>query len=425
MSSRLPIVGSLNPAVRRVLLGTSLSAIGNGMVLPLLIVYLGQVRGLGTQVAGLVVAYMALLGLLLLWPSGSLTDRFGPRPVLMGGLVVEGVGVLLLTQVQTAPMAFAVATVIAAGRSFSWSPATALLGRLTSVAERQRAFGIQFMLLNLGIGIGGIVSALVADKESPTSFTVLYLIDGVTFFAYVAVLATMRGVGVGPAGHDESDADARLGRGGYRQVLSDRRLLRFSLMALVLLTCGWGSMDVGLPTMMTVINGLDVAWVAVAFTVNTATIVVFQMLSLRFISGRSRTRMIALVALLWAVAWLVLGASALVPMGASILAACLSTLVFAVGETLMAPIGPSLVNDLAPDHLRGRYNSVQSVVWSVANALGPALAGLLLGAHLVGAWVAVVVGGSLVAALLALSLRRHLTPELDGRPSGASGTMPA
>jgi len=418
----VPTAERLTPAVRRILVGNSLSAVGNGMVLPLLIVYLGQVRGLGVQAAGLVVAYMALVGLVLLWPSGTLVDRIGPRPVLIGGLAIEGVGVLLLTQVTSVPMAFAVATVIAAGRSFSWSPQTALLGRLTPPVGRQRAFGIQFMLMNLGIGVGGIIAALVADVESTSSFTTLYVLDATTFFVYLGVLLTMPGVGVGPAPHDDAGVQPR---GSYREVLADRRLLRFSVMALVLLTCGWGSMDVGLPTIMTVINGLDVSWVAVAFTVNTATIVVMQMLSLRFIRGRSRTRMIALVALLWASAWLILGASSLVPMAASVAAACLSTLVFAIGETLIAPIGPSVINDMAPEHLRGRYNSVHSVVWSIANALGPALAGLLLGSRLVGLWIAVVTGGSLVAAGLALSLRRHLTAELDGRASEPSGTMPA
>jgi len=418
----VPPAERLTPPVRRILLGSSLSAVGNGMVLPLLIVYLGQVRGLGTQAAGFVVAYMALVGLVLLWPSGTLVDRVGPRPVLIGGLAVEGIGVLLLTQVTSVPMAFAVASVLAAGRSFTWSPQAALLGRLTPAAGRQRAFGIQFMLMNLGIGIGGIIAAIVADVESTSSFTTLYVLDAATFFVYLGVLLTMPGVGVGPAQHDDSGP---MSGGSYREVFKDRRLLRYSLMALVLLTCGWGSMDVGLPTIMTVINGLDVSWVAVAFTVNTATIVLMQMVALRFIHGRSRTRLIAVVALLWAAAWLILGMSSIVPMTASIVAACLSTLVFAIGETLIAPIAPSLINDMSPDHLRGRYNSVNSVIWSIANALGPALAGVLLGSQLVGLWVGVVTGGSLLAAVLALSLRRHLSAELDGRTAPASGTMPA
>ncbi|MCX6433442.1 MAG: MFS transporter [Actinobacteria bacterium] len=136
----------LSPVVRRILLGNTLSAIGSGMTVPLLIVYLGQVRGLGTGTAGLVVAYMALVSLLLMPATGILVDRWGPRPVLIGGLVVEAFGVALLARVDSAGSAFAVATIVSLGASFTWSPQSALLGRLTSADERQRVFGIQFML---------------------------------------------------------------------------------------------------------------------------------------------------------------------------------------------------------------------------------------------------------------------------------------
>ena len=99
----------MNPVVRRVLFGNALAAIGSGLTLPLLIVYLGQVRGLGTAVGGFVVAYIALLQLILLPLTGILVDRLGPRPALMGGLLVQGAGVALLTQVDSIATAYAVA----------------------------------------------------------------------------------------------------------------------------------------------------------------------------------------------------------------------------------------------------------------------------------------------------------------------------
>lgn len=411
----------MSPLVRRVLLGNALSAIGSGLTMPLLIVYLGQVRDLGTAVAGLVVAYMAVVSLVLLPLTGISVDRYGPRPILMGGLLVEAAGVALLTQVTSVGSAFAVATVLAIGGSFVWSPQAALLGRLTEPENRQRVFGIQFMLLNLGIGLGGIVAAVVVDVADPGSFTLLYLCDAFTYLLYVGVLVTMRGVGVGPAPREDEDAPS----GGYREVLKDRTLVRVGLLGLVLLTCGYGSLEVGLPVVITVVNGLSISWVAVAFTINTMTIVVMQMLVLRLIQGRSRSRLMALVALLWGASWLILGVTGVLPGALAIVGICLSTIVFAVGETLWSPVVPALVNDLAPEHLRGRYNSVQSLVWGVSNALGPAIAGALLGAGLVGGWVVVVVGGCIVAGLMALRLRRHLTPALDGRTAVNSGTMPA
>ena len=414
----------MSPVVRRVLLGNALSAIGSGLTMPLLIVYLGQVRGLGTAVAGIVVAYVAVVSLILLPLSGAAVDHFGPRPILLGGLLVEATGVALLTQVHSVPTAFIVATVIAVGGSFVWGPQSALLGRLTDPEHRQRVFGIQFMLLNLGIGIGGIIAAVVVRVEQPDTFTVLYLADAATYLLYVAVLLTMPGVGVGPAPTEDGEPAPR---SGYREVVRDRVLVRVAILGLVLLTCGYGSIEVGLPVFITVINGLAVSWVAVAFAVNTFTIVAMQMLSLRMMTGRSRSALMATVAALWAASWLIIGVSGLLPMTAAVVLICLSTFVFAVGETLWAPIAPALINDLAPDHLRGRYNSVQGLVWGISGALGPALAGLLLGADLVALWIGVVVAGCVVAGVLAVQLRGHLTPALDGRlpVEPPSGTMPA
>jgi MFS family permease len=402
----------MNPVVRRVLFGNALAAIGSGLTLPLLIVYLGQVRGLGTAVGGFVVAYIALLQLILLPLTGILVDRLGPRPALMGGLLVQGAGVALLTQVESIASAYAVATVISIGSAFSWGPQSALLGRLTTPEERTRVFGIQFMLLNLGIGIGGVIAATVVVVDQPATFEVLYLADSVTYLLYFLVLATLRGVGVGRAPVDGDGAEAE---GGYREVLRDRRLLRVVALGLVLMTCGYGSLEVGLPIIITVVNGLSVSWVAIAFAVNTATIVIVQLFSLKVITGRSRSRLLAVVAGLWAVSWVMLGLSGALPVTFAVVAICLSTAVFALGETLSAPIMPSLVNDLAPAHLRGRYNAMQSITWGVSGALGPAIAGVMLGAGLEAAWIALVVGGLVLAGVLALRLRRTLTPALDGR----------
>jgi MFS family permease len=155
--------------------------------------------------------------------------------------------------------------------------------------------------------------------------------------------------------------------------------------------------------------------IGVVFFVNTAVIVAAQLLVLRRIEGRSRARLLALVGVLWAGCWLLVGASALVPPAAAVVALMMGAAVFAVGETLWSPVQPALLNDLAPPHLRGRYNAVSSVVWNVGAAIGPLLVGVLLAAGLAVVWVALVVVGCLGAGAIALGLRHLLTPEQDGR----------
>ena len=413
----MPTSPRVPPLARRILLGNGLSAVGSGLTMPLLIVYLGEIRGLGLTIGGLVVAYMAVVSLVVFPLVGWASDRQGPKPVLMAGLVVEAVGVALLGAVASVPSAFLVGTIVALGSAMAWPAQSALLGRVTTQENRQRVFGIQFMLLNLGLGVGGIVSALVVSETDPQTFVWLYLADATAYLAYFAVLLTLPGVGVGRVaeGPLEEGGGSDPRRAGMREVLADRILRRVLLLAVVLLMSGYGALEVGVPIFITVINGFAVSWVGVSFAVNTFTIVAAQLLVLRFIRGRSRSLLILAVAGVWATSWILMGSSLLAQPTLALVLVLIASGIFALGETLWAPVAPSLVNDLAPEHLRGRYNSSMSLVWSLSSIIGPGIAGLMLGAGLEVAWILVLLAGCTVAALMAVGLRRVLTAQLDGR----------
>jgi len=403
----------MTPQARRMLLGVALSALGTGITYPLLVIYLGQVRGLGTTIAGLVVAYTAVVSLLVFPLVGWAADRFGPKPVLMAGLLVEAVGVAMIGTVDSVVRAFMVATVVAVGGAIVWPSQSALLGRVSDPSQRQRVFGIQFMLLNLGLGFGGLVAALSVSITDIETFQILYLIDACTYLLYFAVLVLfLRGFGVGAIAPDEDEAN---GVGGYREVLSDRLLRRVLIMAVVLLMSGYGALEVGMPIFITVINGFDIKWLGVEFAINTFTIVVAQLLVLKAIKGRSRSYLMIAVAGLWSISWLMTGASLLTSSTIALILLISAGAVFALGETLWAPVAPALVNDLAPAHLRGRYNSSMSLVWSLSSILGPGIAGLMLGAGLNWEWIVFLLAGCAIAGAMAYALHRRLTPELDGR----------
>lgn len=411
---RAGVLASLNPSTRRILVGNAISSVGGGLTLPFLVIYLGQVRGLGTGLAGGLVAAMALLGLAFTPGVGTLIDRIGPRPVLMGGLSVLSIAMAALAFAQDLVQVATCIVLMAIGQSASWAPQTALYARLTPVAERQQVFGLQFMLLNLGLGLGGIISAFVVDVVKPETFSLLYLLNAGACLLYVAILVTMRGVGVGPGGEERSvQGDST----GYREVLRDRALRRLAIAACVLLVFGYGSLEVGLPTYLTLIGGLPASSVALAYVANTAVIVLAQLVVIRWIQGRSRSRLAGLVAVMWAIAWLLVGVSISLPPAIAVAVACLGVAVFAFGETIWSPVYPAIVNELASDALRGRYNAVSSWIWGLAGTVGPALAAGLLGIGHPAVWVATVVVGSLAAGVLLTGLRRMLTAQQDGRDS--------
>ena len=59
--------------------------LGATAVLPLLPLYL-KTQGASPSTTGLVMASFFLAGVLLQYPAGRLCDRFGRKPVLIGGL---------------------------------------------------------------------------------------------------------------------------------------------------------------------------------------------------------------------------------------------------------------------------------------------------------------------------------------------------
>ena len=88
---------------------------------------------------------------------------------------------------------------------------------------------------------------------------------------------------------------------------------------------------------------------------------------------------------------------------------------FALGETLLQPTIPALVNDLAPDHLRGRYNALSSGAFQLAAVIAPAVSGLLIGRALGEVYIGLLVVGSLVCGVIAIGrLEGQLDPRVNG-----------
>ncbi|MFG1678462.1 MFS transporter [Micromonospora sp. NPDC049282] len=407
------------PEARRILLGTLLSAVGRGLTLPFLFIYLTDVRGLTDARAGLVIGWFGAVTLALSPLAGTLIDRFGARRVVLPCLVVEAVGTGSLALVDSTASAFGVMTLVAVGSSAIWAGQNTILASLTGDGERQRVFGLNFALLNLGIGIGGLISGAVVDVARPVTFQAIYLLDAVSYLTPALILLTLPHVGhrlatgVGGAGAASS-------AGGYLTVLRDRPFRRLVLFGLVLTTCGYAQIEVGFAAYSVRVVEVTPRVVAWALAANTVMIVLSQLLVIRRMEGRSRTGALAAVGAVFAGAWLVLGAAGVVGGGNALLAALgvvACSAIFGFGETMLSPVMPALTNALATDELRGRYNAMSSMIFGISGVVGPVTAGPLIGAAHGRVWVAVVVGGCLAASLLALSLRPLLSAVQDGRPA--------
>ncbi|MEV6518920.1 MFS transporter [Micromonospora chalcea] len=414
------------PEARRILLGTLFSAVGRGLTLPFLFIYLTDVRGLTDTRAGLVIGWFGAVTLALSPLAGTFIDRFGARRVVLPCLVIEAIGTGSLALVDSTASAFGVMTLVAVGSSAIWAGQNTILASLTGDGERQRVFGLNFALLNLGIGTGGLISGAVVDVARPVTFEAIYLLDAVSYLTPALILLTLPHVGRRPVAAAGAKAAERTG--GYLTVLRDRPFRRLVIFGLVLTTCGYAQIEVGFAAYSVRVVEVTPRVVAWALAANTVMIVLSQLLVIRRLEGRSRTGALAAVGAVFAGAWLVLGAAGVVGSGNALLAALgvvACSAIFGFGETMLSPVMPALTNALATDELRGRYNAMSSMIFGISGVVGPVTAGPLIGAAHGRVWVAVVVGGCLAASVLALSLRPLLTAAQDGRLTATATPEPA
>jgi MFS family permease len=406
VSARL---AALPREARVLLIGVAINAFGAGLALPLLVVYLHDVRGFSLDVVGLMAGTPALVALLLLGPIGVVIDRSGPRRVQVIALGCSVAGLLLLSTAATVPVAFAAMALHGVGMAAFWPANQALVAEVVPSPVRPRYFGISFALLNAGVGVGGVVSAFVASVDDPATFEWLYRVDAVTFLVPIALL-------LGPLRHvgNRSRAHARQ-PGSYRDVVADGMFRRFLVVVFLSAFVGYGVIEAGWTGYAVTVADASTRTIGLAFAANTAVIVALQLVVLRWIEGRRRTTMLAVLSGVWVVAWLMLGAAGLVPGSTvSVLLLIASLGVFGLGETLLSPVVPAITNDLATDELRGRYNAVGSWAFQAAAVSAPAAAGVLLDRGLAGAFIGLIVGGCLVLAVASLRLGRVLPPAANG-----------
>lgn len=403
---------AMGAAMRRIHVGNALSAFGLGFTVPYLYVYVAQVRGLGAMTAGLVLAVFAVAALVVLPFAGRAIVRRGPLPVLLAALVTAALGALSLGIASSAVAVLVSASLLGAGQAVMQPALATMIVDCSSAETRSRAFAMQFFLQNLGLGVGGLIGGHLVDTTSAASFTLLFAIEAAMFLLLVVVMTTVRM----PQAPRIEGAPQASGRGSWKQLLGNRAMVQLCVLGFVLFFACYGQFESGLSAYGVEAAGISTSALGTALAANTLMIVVAQFAVLRFVERRRRSRVIAAVGLIWAVAWAVAGYAGLGHGSQEMAtAAFVSTYaLFGLGEAMLSPTVAPLVADLAPEGMAGQYNSAFALVKQLALAVGPAVGGPL-GASLHAPYIVAFLVFSLGITVLAVRLGRQLT-EMQDQP---------
>ncbi|MDP9221131.1 MAG: MFS transporter [Actinomycetota bacterium] len=398
---------------RLLLLGVAVDALGVGLTLPFAVVYLREVRGIPLSTVGLLLSLPPAVALVLLGPIGLAIDRLGARRVQMTALTFCLLGQVAMVGVRGPATAAAALVLSGIGHAAFFPAIQALVATAIAAEHRQRFYGLSFTLLNAGIGLGGIVSGLVVDVHRAWTFELIYLVDAASYLIPLLLLFfALRGVG-GPVQHVVVDGQASP-VATYAVVLRDKVFRRFLAVTFMGAFIGYAQLEAGWTAFARIVGGVSTREIGLAFAANTAVIVLLQLPVVQRIEGHRRTRLLMVMAGIWASAWALAGVAGLVGGALAAVLLIASAGIFGAGETFQSPVVPAVVNDLASDHLRGRYNAANSVAFQIAAVAGPSVAGLLIAHGLAAAYIVMLLVGCLVLVGLLFLLERRIPAAANG-----------
>jgi len=340
-------------------------------VLPFLAVYLTQGRHLSPATAGVVASLYGAGAAVASALGGYLADHIGRRATMVGALLLGGCGMIALGFAHElyviAPATFAVALL-----GECYRPAMqAAIADLVPPADRVRAFGILYWVINLGFSIGLLLGGVLASR----SFYYLFLGDGLTSIAFAAIVLrfvpeTRPALPHAAHGAEAAHEPRKSFVDGFLAPYRDGPFAVFVLLSVLTLLVFMQHVA-ALPIQMAA-GGVSRVWLGFVLGLNGIVIVLVQPFLAPVLGRFDRSRVLSLGACLMGMGF---GLNA-VATGPALFA--LGVVVWTVGEIFVLPTANAVVADIALPHMRGRYQGAYGLSFGVAGFFAPLIGTFVL-----------------------------------------------
>lgn len=327
------------------------------MVLPFLALYLTRELGRSRTEVGWILALWGAGGMVGSLAGGWAADRLGLIRTQALSLWGAGAGFLVLSQLRSLP-ALGAGLFVVAAVSDALRPANlAAVAAAAPPQVRTRALGLLRLAANAGLAVGPAVGGALALM----SYLWLFVADAATSWAAAALLvAGMRG----ERRREAEERRAPRALAPTRSPLADGPFLLL-LVLVFLLTLVLFQVWSTLPLYLRESYRLEEDRIGLLLALNTAVIVLVEMVLLRLVEGLSPTRVSA------AGAFLLCGGFALMPLGGAFAWAAVTVVVWTFGEMLVLPFTNTLVAQRAGPGNLGRYMGLYMVAFSLSAAVAP------------------------------------------------------
>ncbi len=344
------------------IIGGFIQSTGNSLMWPLNSLFMHNVLGRTLTEAGTLLALQSTVSLLGQFLSGFLADRFGPKRVMIIGLIgaILSVGTIgIFPEWRVYVPGF---ILFGLAQAFIFVPLNALIHAVWPEGGR-RGFNLLYVASNAGVAIGTAIGGMIAQ----VSFSLIFSLNAVAFFIYLLLVL----IGV-------SNRKAPVHLIPPKQLTE--KLTKDSRFKVLLALGGglffaWGAYIQLVTILPVVMNQLGFSLFAysVLWTLNGVFIVTLQPLINWVIKAwaQSFKRQFYLASLFLTIGYVIFLFK--LPYVSYIVAMLILTL----GEMLIMPAVPAAAAQLAPPGKTGAYQGIIGGFTSGGRMIGPLLGGMM------------------------------------------------
>jgi MFS family permease len=340
----------------------AISYLGVGLVAPLIAIVLSQ-HGADSFVVGLVGTTMFAAFTLASFPAGAITDRIGPKPVLVAGLIVYGVSIILFAMIDDTWLFFTVRFVEGVGAAAISVATQTMISQLSLPHERARRMSYYALSVGIGWAAGPLAGTLLFGIRPAVPF--------IAGFAFSIASALLVAGFVPNTGSDSHEVEGLLA-GISSKILvpiSAGALYGYLMSSLVTLfplylkAMGVTEKQMGV-ILTAVIGGTIASQVPIGRAAD------------RF--GKRRTLLVCSVVLV--------GVFAAIPFISDWRSLIWAGAIAGAVAGSLYPIGLSIIGGIVSKERLGAANSLFSLAFGIGSLTGPGLSGLAM-THIGDAWL--------------------------------------
>lgn len=359
------------PLINALLASSLVLTIGRGVTLPFITIYLTGHFHLLPKSVGIILGASLAIGIFASLYGGYLVDKFNKNTLILISILLFALSFFAIPWIPRPGGIIMVLAILHTAYSVLGITIKACFADGLPVAQRIKAFSINYTLVNVGWAVGSSLGVMVAGLNPLLPF---YLSGGLALLTVTALSFGLRRQGTASPGATEL---APIAAPDFRQTLAilrnDRRLIYFTLGS-TLGAVVFGQFTGYLSQYLILVSNAEFAYqvIGAVMIVNACIVIALQYLLSRGMRQENMLRWLVLGTLFF-----ILGLIGFSLAGQSLWLWIAAMAIFTLGEIIVIPVEYMFIDFIAPQHLKGSYYGVQNLS-ALGGAINPVLCGFIL-----------------------------------------------